>query len=70
MALAEMSEPVQQLRLEQIRGIWADVLMLDPEDIEDGDNFFECMEHLSSPKTHPVVGTKYTDQRHIFNSGR
>lgn len=41
MTLAQMSEAEHEARMEQIRRIWADVLLLDPEDIEDGDDFFE-----------------------------
>lgn len=46
MTSTQMSEPEHQVRLEQIRRIWADVLLLDPEDIEDGDNFYERTEYL------------------------
>lgn len=29
--------------LYQVRKIWADVLMVDPEEIENSEDFFECM---------------------------
>ncbi|KAL2274440.1 hypothetical protein FJTKL_03200 [Diaporthe vaccinii] len=36
-----MSDSKHQTRLETVRRIWADVLLLEPEEIEDADNFFE-----------------------------
>lgn len=43
MAFVQNLKPQPPMDLEQVRKIWADVLMVDPEDIENSEDFFECM---------------------------
>lgn len=35
-------KPQTTMDLEHLRKIWADVLMVDPEEIENSEDFFEC----------------------------
>lgn len=42
MTFAQILKPHSTMDLEQVRKIWADMLMVNPEDIENSDDFFEC----------------------------
>lgn len=42
MTIAQNFKPQPIMDLEQVRKIWADVLMVDPEEIENSEDFFEC----------------------------
>lgn len=37
-----MANPKDEVRLETLRKLWAQVLRLEAEEIADGDSFFEC----------------------------
>lgn len=42
MKFVQNLKPQSTMDLEQVRKIWADVLMVNPEEIENSEDFFEC----------------------------